>query len=166
MFQVFRFLRLIYTLSKESHAFLQRSAESTTQTDTEQAAYLRKCYRRILWTTAVVVLFGSVVVPIAGVWIAKPIFGFTTEDTLGRMFIGLGFSIPASLLYLFVGVATGCLFAPTEFMDSSAGLHWRKLIGTSGTRGARVACAFFAIFGSAVMVGVVATQVFMPPTVS
>jgi hypothetical protein len=85
--------------------------------------------------------------------------GITPVDAVWRMLLGLLFSwLPLNLLYVFVGFASGCLFAAARFLEGPAGVQWMNLVGAGSVPRARIVCTLVILIGFLVMAGVAALQ--------
>lgn len=161
---VFQFIRIIHFLirfSQDTQNFMKESGGALEFLDPEEAEQLRRWYRRILRVTVGVVLFGFIVVPCIAPWFAVLWYGIDATEAAGRMLLGLLFSLAPAFLYLFAGVAIGCLTVPKEFFQSIAGAKWLELIGTKDIVIAQFVCALVGAVGISVMVGVSAILIGM-----
>ncbi|MBI1325608.1 hypothetical protein GC170_20790 [bacterium] len=151
-------------MSRDTHAFIKGAGQATMHEDPEVAESLRRTFRQIIRTVIATLIFGVLVVPILTLAIGVIFYGITQEDAATRLFVGIGFSLVLSILYLFVGVSLGCLLAPPEFFRSQAGEKWIELIGTSDMVAARIICGLVVVIGGFVMFGVAAFLMTMAPT--
>jgi hypothetical protein len=155
---VLKLIRLVKSMdqfSRESQEFVQAASQSLGHQDAEYATSLRRTYGRIVRLTQGTVLFGCLAVPGVAPWLAVWFHGGKADAAALAVLQGVVISlIGPSLLYLFAGVALGCLVAPSDFLLSPAGVKWMELIGTKNVTGARLVCVLVVLAGSAVMVGI------------
>jgi hypothetical protein len=157
MFKLYYLILELIRFSRESRAFLAES-ERLIEQDPEAARASRRTYRRILWLAALFPVVCGLIVPMTIPCVALYQGTFKGPALGMTFFIGILLSLLASFIYLFAGVAVGCLLAPDEFYDSPAGGQWLKLIGTNNRTTARVVCFVLAVAGLAIMVGICAVE--------
>ncbi|MDY3558030.1 hypothetical protein R5W23_000750 [Gemmata sp. JC673] len=151
-----RLIRLLYQFGQGSQKFVAAASGAINQADPSHAAALRRSYRQILRVTLGTFLFGCLGVPILAGCVAAWAHGTTVTDAALRALFGTMLSLLPALLYLFTGLALGCLLAPRSFLTSPAGAKWMELIGTRNISGARVICGAVVGCGAAAM-GVIGT---------
>jgi hypothetical protein len=161
----FKLVRLIYRLSRETHRFVESARGDLEHEDADQEALLRQTYRRIVRIAACVFVFGCVIIPCVTPWVAVWLHGYKPLDGVFRMVMGLLISFGAACLYLFAGVALGCLTAPAEFFRSRAGAQWMALMGTRSVLVSRITCVLGVLVGCAIMVWEVDAILRMAPGV-
>ncbi len=158
---VIRLVIWLHKFGRETRGFVSAANDAADHEDAARAAGLRRAYRRIVRIVVATLAFGCVVLPLAVPWAGVLWYGNQVEGVASRAFRGFLLSMLVSLLYLFAGVALGCLLAPADFLRSPAGATWMKLIGTKSVRGARVVCGVVAAVGLGVMGGVAALIISM-----